>query len=234
MSHMPPATIQERILEALRRSARPLDDDELAQRLSVSPRQTINQACRRLQQAGRLKRFHGADGKLVNTVVQSNDRTDSSAHPAILATTPAPLAPGDSREQRQAERFILEELSDQLDVALSPRRITFDSGARVEVDGADEELSVLAEIWAHQGSPKSAQKHKVLADTLKLLYVASTLPTTPRLVLCFADEEAARHFTTSRSWAALALRDFGVEVRTVQLPKQIRAAIKIAQERQFR
>jgi hypothetical protein len=33
-----------RILEELRRSNRPLDDDELADRLSVRPRQTINPA----------------------------------------------------------------------------------------------------------------------------------------------------------------------------------------------
>jgi hypothetical protein len=230
---MLPATMQERILDALRRSNRPLDDDELAGQLNVSPRQTINQACRRLQKAGRLERFQGPDGKHVNSVT-AQDHVTLSEQPEILAATPIPPAPGDSREQRQAEEVILRELGAQLGVTLSPRRITFDSGARVEVDGADENLSVLTEIWAHQGSPKSAQKHKVLADTLKLLYVASTLPIRPRLVLCLADKEAARHFTTSRSWAALALRDFGIEVRTIELPEQLRAAIRTAQERQFR
>jgi hypothetical protein len=49
--------------------------------------------------------------------------------------------------------------------------------------------------WAHQGAPKSVQKHKILADSLKLLFVACTFPGSPQLLLCLADQEAARHFT---------------------------------------
>jgi hypothetical protein len=54
------STVQTRILETLARSSRPLDDDELASRLDVQPRQTINQACRALAAAGRLNRYVGA------------------------------------------------------------------------------------------------------------------------------------------------------------------------------
>jgi len=49
----------------------------------------------------------------------------------------------------------------------------------VEVDGADEQLAVLAKVWAHQGPAKAAQKNKLLADALRLLPVASTLPAAP-------------------------------------------------------
>ena len=58
------ATIAERILEAIRYA--PLDDDALARRLHVSQRQSINQAARRLEAQGRLRRVVGADGKIVN------------------------------------------------------------------------------------------------------------------------------------------------------------------------
>lgn len=105
---------------------------------------------------------------------------------------------------------------------------------RVEVDGVDEGQTVLVEVWAHQGPPKSAQKHKVVADVLKLLHLAGTLPTRPRLVLCFCDEEVARHFTTARSWAAHALAGFGVEVVVVDLPPEVAAGIVAAQRRQYR
>ncbi|MFF5205378.1 hypothetical protein [Streptosporangium sp. NPDC000396] len=70
---------------------------------------------------------------------------------------------------------------------------------RAEIDGASDDLSILVEAWAHQGPPKSAQKHKVPADALKLLYMASTLKVSPRLVLCLSDLVAARHFTVARS-----------------------------------
>ena len=59
-------TIAARVLDELRRARRPLDDDELARRLGVSPRQTINQVCRGLERSGRLRRHVGSEGKIVN------------------------------------------------------------------------------------------------------------------------------------------------------------------------
>lgn len=65
-------TVARRVLEELQRSSRPLDDDELARRLGVSRRQTVNQVCRRLDQAGQLRRYVGPGGKIVNDL----DRAD--------------------------------------------------------------------------------------------------------------------------------------------------------------
>ena len=56
--------LAERILEAIRFT--PLDDDVLTQRLGVSRRQTVNQVARGLEAQGRLRRFVGPDGKIVN------------------------------------------------------------------------------------------------------------------------------------------------------------------------
>lgn len=146
----------------------------------------------------------------------------------------AALAAGDSREQRLAERVMLELLGERLGVELKPRRILLDDGIRVEVDGADDELSILVEAWAHQGPPKAAQKHKVLADVLKLLSIAATRPVSPRLVLCLCDPEAAHHFTSARSWAAHALRNFAIEICLVELPEDVKVAVLAAQQRQYR
>ncbi|SMD27060.1 hypothetical protein SAMN05661093_10657 [Kibdelosporangium aridum] len=95
-------------------------------------------------------------------------------------------------------------------------------------------MSILVEAWAHQGPPKVAQKHKVLADALKLLHVAAGLPVAPRLVLCLCDSEAAYHFTAARSWAAHALRTFAIDIAVVELPAELKAAVRTAQQRQYR
>lgn len=59
------ATIAERLLDCVRRQP-DLDDDELARNLGIQPRQTINQAARRLERQGLLRRFVGPRGKIVN------------------------------------------------------------------------------------------------------------------------------------------------------------------------
>lgn len=232
LSVMTLPTVAIRILEELRRSAAALDDDELAQRLSVRPRQTINQACRALAHAGRIRRYPGPAGKLVNDLQIAPFKEDPPATPRVetLAEVPA----GDSSTQRKAEAVMLRLLGKRLGVSLAPRRFEFPQGFRVEIDGADHLTTVLVEVWAHQGAPKSAQKHKVLADALRLLFVASTLPTTPRLILCLSDPAAAHHFTSARSWAAAALQNFGVDVEVVNLPDDLRAEIAAAQTRQYR
>lgn len=59
------ATIKERIVIALKRDSY-LDDDELAERLNVSPRQAINQAARQLEREGVIVRQGGPGRKIVN------------------------------------------------------------------------------------------------------------------------------------------------------------------------
>jgi len=54
------------IVAAIRVSSQPLDDDQLAARTGISPRQTVNQVCRALERAGMVRRTPGPDGKIVN------------------------------------------------------------------------------------------------------------------------------------------------------------------------
>lgn len=70
----------------------------------------------------------------------------------------------DSGVQRAAEVVMLKVLSDQLGVELTPTRLSHASGARVELDGAAPDLSVLVECWAHRGPAKVAQKYKLVND----------------------------------------------------------------------
>jgi hypothetical protein len=143
------------------------------------------------------------------------------------------LPPGRSPEQRDAERVMLDLLGREL--ALAPTKIAVASGARVEVDGCDTHRTILVECWAHQGAPKSAQRHKVLADALKLTWIASTIYPRLRLIVCMSDPAAAAPFQpTARSWAAQALRDLEIAIHVVDLPEATRQEIRAAQQRQYR
>jgi hypothetical protein len=246
LSGMPADSPRDRVLTVIRVSARPLDDDQIAARAGISPRQRVNQICRALQQAGMVRRMTGPDGKIVNEWLGAREPDGRSRLTDVTPGTgtlshgaPSPAAravpDGDSGEQRDAERVMLDLLGAQLGRELIPVRITVPSGERVEVDGADAGRTVLAECWAHQGPPKSAQRHKVLADAFKLAWIATTLYPRPQLVLCLSDPLAAAPFLPgARSWAARALQDHGITVGVVTLPDDLRQGLLQAQLRQYR
>jgi hypothetical protein len=98
----------------------------------------------------------------------------------------------------------------------------------------DPENPLLVEAWAHQGPPKPAQRAKVLTDAFTLSFAATLHGRRPRLLLLFSDEQAAAPFRSPRSWPAAALREAGIEVLVVDLPKEERARIREAQRRQYR
>jgi hypothetical protein len=242
-------THRERIVTAIRASSQPLDDDQLADQTGISPRQTVNQICRALRDAEMVRRHVGPSGKIVNEWL--GDRCERPAHiPERTSTAVASMGAlggdpaglydleipaGSSREQLDAERVMLDLLGDQLGEELYPATITIPSGEHVKVDGADPDRSVLVECWAHQGPPKSAQRHKVLADAFKLAWISSTLYPRPDLILCLSDPSAAAPFLPGgRSWAARAFQDLGISVSVVTLPEELRQRVLAAQRRQYR
>lgn len=79
------ASLSERILAALHETPG-LDDDKLAELLGVSPRQTVNQAARRLAEKGYLVRRPGPEGKITNYL--PDDRV--LAPPTTQPSSPMP------------------------------------------------------------------------------------------------------------------------------------------------
>jgi len=143
--------------------------------------------------------------------------------------------PGGSAEQRRAERIMLDLLSQRLGRSLQPEKISHKSGAMVEVDGTDADRTILVECWAHQGPPKAAQRHKILADAFKLAWISGSINPRPRLILCLSDHQAAAPFLpVARTWAAAALADHDIDVQLVELPADIRQVLIRAQLRQYR
>jgi len=231
-------TNREKVLSTLRLATTPLDDDELARRAGVTPRQQVNQICRALVREGLLTRVRGPEDKIVNALRTADNApamsptADSGSEES--ETEPARALPaGDSTEQRRAERAMLDALGERLGLVLTPRRLERPGGIRVELDGADDDLTVLVECWAHQGPAKVAQKHKLVNDAVKLHWIGSTLSSIPRRLLCVTDNAAVHHLQ-GRSWQAQAIRELGVEIEVVELPEPLRAAVAAAQERQFR
>ena len=85
------ASLGDRILDAI--NSGPLDDDELSRRLGVGHRQAVNQAAHRLEAQGRLRRFTGPEGKIVN--VRADDPGQQIAE--SVATRAVPAGPEVSR-----------------------------------------------------------------------------------------------------------------------------------------
>lgn len=75
---MPTDSHRERVIAAIRVSSLPLDDDQLAARTGISPRQAVNQICRALERAGMVRRRPGPDGKIVNEWLGNQDRDPES------------------------------------------------------------------------------------------------------------------------------------------------------------
>jgi hypothetical protein len=141
--------------------------------------------------------------------------------------------PGDSAEQREAEDWLIARLEAELHVSLQRHGAPSPAVAGVELDGfALTDTPILCEAWAHIGTPKPAQKNKVLADALKLVWVEKEcFPDRANKYLLFGDQTAARHFT-DRAWASRALAALRVVVRVYEFDEDRRRGLLEAQRRQ--
>jgi hypothetical protein len=55
--------------------------------------------------------------------------------------------------------------------------VRLSGGAYVDVDGVAADSSAFVEVFAHQGTLKGGQKHKVANDALKLITLGREHPT---------------------------------------------------------
>lgn len=141
-------------------------------------------------------------------------------------------SPGDSSEQRAAEKVLLAALCAKFGVVLTPFALTPpDCVWALRLDGACD--TMLCEIYAHLGKLRPAQEHKVLHDAAKLRYAERLIGAPRRKLLVFADQAAARPFLDKR-WKAQALAADGMEVVVLDLPVEIREQVRLAQIRQYR
>lgn len=108
-----------------------------------------------------------------------------------------------------------------------------EGGSWIELDGYCESPLILCEAWAHIGSPKSAQKDKVMTDAFKLLFVNTLFKGNGKCILLFADRKAAKHFQ-GKSWMAQCLKKYDIVVEIIKLPPELENRVLMAQQRQYR
>jgi hypothetical protein len=135
-----------------------------------------------------------------------------------------------SEVQGKAEAIIRDKLAAIVGTELAPAAVTFDTGARVQVDAVADDESVLAEIFARQGKLKGGQQKKVAIDTLKLITLGRSRPDA-ELILVFADHDAAA-YALGRGWLAEALTTWKVRVEVIEIDDSLRDQIRAAQARQ--
>lgn len=138
----------------------------------------------------------------------------------------------DSSEQRTAEAAIIAAVSEHVGVPLGPATIRIDD-ARVQIDGASEDRTVLVEAYARIGRLHGAQPRKLATDAFKLVWAGGKL-SADRLIIAVADHEAERHLQRPGAWLTAALRDANVEVIRVDLDDTLRTSLIAAQQRQYR
>jgi hypothetical protein len=143
------------------------------------------------------------------------------------------MSPGDSTAQRDCETVMIRLVSESLGVALTKAKVALPGGCFAEVDGRSEGGTILCEVWAHHGAPKSAQKAKVMTDAAKLFVAGRAIGENVKKFIVLADQAAAGWFK-GKSWMAQALREMGVEIIVVDLPEAVRASVLAAQKRQYR
>jgi hypothetical protein len=99
------ATHRERVLSVLRLSDEPLDDDELAQRTGIRPRQAVNQVCRALKREGTLSRVPGQRGKIANILNES-----AGQHGTYKSVTVDRVESNKSGKQQTAHQGVLADI----------------------------------------------------------------------------------------------------------------------------
>src|SRR3546814_4571152 len=95
---------RERVLDFVSRFAG-RDDDEIAQALHITRRQTVNQICRALVQSGQLERRPNGQGKIGNYPDSGEAETITDAHSARATKLPSSLPTDWVWEDRKRKRL---------------------------------------------------------------------------------------------------------------------------------
>ena len=102
----------------------------------------------------------------------------------------------------------------------------------MEIDAVCIRPKVVCEISARLTQPKPGQKSKVIKDALKLHLARQRKGWKhAEAYLVFASKDAANYWQND-SWMAAALRELSIEVKVVQLPRNLGVEVSAAQQRQ--
>lgn len=138
-----------------------------------------------------------------------------------------------SAEQRSAEVYIASMLEGWLGCPMERNaKVVLSAGVHIEPDLYSEKNKVVCEIYAHLGSLKGGQPHKISQDILKMLLLEKSKGIEYRKVIVVVDDKVEKYLN-GKSFIAESIRQFGIEIKRVTLAQEIRDSVSEAQKRQI-
>ena len=138
-----------------------------------------------------------------------------------------------SIEQQNAEVFIADVVEQWLECSVQRgAKVPLGEGIHIEPDLYSEEKRIICEIFVHIGALKVGQQHKISQDILKMLLLEKTTGVSYRKIIVVADDKVEKYLH-GKSFIAESIRQFGIEVKKINISDEIRMNVTNAQARQF-
>ena len=125
------------------------------------------------------------------------------------------------------QRWLNVELQETTRVRLTDAPYPF-----IEPDFYSEDEGIVGEIFAHIGRPKRGQHNKIANDILKMLLLEKMKGRKYRKIIVVCDKVEEAHLK-GKSALAESIRQFGIEVKRIDLDDAMRELILSAQARQI-
>lgn len=137
-----------------------------------------------------------------------------------------------SDEQQKAEIIIGDRVEEYLACPLKRNeRVVLTEGVHIVPDLYSEKDRIVGEIFAHIGFLKVGQQHKISQDILKMLLLERIKGAKYRKMLVIVDDKI-EEYLKGKSFIAESIRQFGIEIKKIELPDEIYETVLNAQKRQ--
>ena len=137
-----------------------------------------------------------------------------------------------SHEQQNAEVYIASAVEEWLGCPVARNaKVVLADGVHIEPDLYSEPEKIICEIYAHIGSLKVGQQHKISQDILKMLLLEKSKSATYRKVIVVVDDKVEKYLN-GKSFIAESIRQFGIEIKRINLSEELYNIISNAQARQ--
>ena len=137
-----------------------------------------------------------------------------------------------SHEQQNAEAYIASMVEEWLGCPVERNtKVVLSGGVHIGPDLYSEKDRVICEIFVHIGSLKVGQQHKISQDILKMLLLEKSKKATYKKVIVVADDKVEKYLN-GNSFIAESIRQFGIEIKRINLSEELYTMISNAQARQ--
>ena len=137
-----------------------------------------------------------------------------------------------SDEQQKAEIIIGNRVEKELSCPLKRNeRVVLTEGVHIVPDLYSEKDRIVGEIFAHIGFLKVGQQHKISQDILKMLLLERIKGAKYTKMLVIVDDKI-EEYRKGKSFIAESIRQFGIEIKKIELPDEIYETVLNAQKRQ--